>query len=214
MPDQPTRVLVADDHLIMRTGLCALLKAVPGCEVVAQAADGRQAVDLAALYEPDVVLMDLGMPALDGIAATCQILAAAPLTRIIMLSAHSDALHIRQAFEAGAAAYLLKESAFTEVVEALESVRKGVPFVSWQIPAKVKETLQQTAADAPPLTVRECQVLKMIADGVHSKQMALQLGISDKTIQAHRCNLMAKLNIFSVAELTKYAIRNSLSSLD
>ena len=111
-------------------------------------------------------------------------------------------------------AYLLKESAFAEVVAALDSVRNGVPFVSWQIPAKVKETLQQSAADAPQLTARECQVLQMIADGIHSKQIALNLGLSDKTIQAHRCNLMAKLNIFSVAELTKYAIRHNLSSLE
>jgi DNA-binding NarL/FixJ family response regulator len=213
-----TRILIADDHTIMRTGLRALLEKTPGCEIVGEAADGKQAVALAAEFLPDIVIMDVNMPILNGIEATKQILAAHAKTRVIVLSAHSDANLIRQSFHAGAVAYLLKDAAFDEVVRAIEATGKGEVYVSSHVAGQVMRSIMQSGLkDAPPdmpLSPREREVLQLVADGKSTKQVAQQLTVSVKTIETHRQNIMAKLNLFSVAELTKYAIRRGLTSLD
>jgi DNA-binding NarL/FixJ family response regulator len=213
-----TRILIADDHTIMRTGLRALLEKTPGCEIVGEAADGKQAVALAGEFLPDIVIMDVNMPVLNGIEATKQILAAHATTRVIVLSAHSDANLIRQSFHAGAVAYLLKDAAFDEVVRAIEATGKGEVYVSSHVAGQVMRSIMQSGLkDAPPdmpLSPREREVLQLVADGKSTKQVAQQLTVSVKTIETHRQNIMAKLNLFSVAELTKYAIRRGLTSLD
>ena len=213
-----TKIIIADDHTIMRTGLRALLAPTPGFEIVAEAADGKQAVEMSAAHTPDIVIMDVNMPVLNGVEATKQILAAHPKTRIIVLSAHSDANLIRQSFHAGAVAYLLKDAAFEEVVRAIEATQKGEVYVSSHVAGQVMRSIMQSGLnDAPPdmpLSPREREVLQLVAEGKSTKQVAQQLTVSVKTIETHRQNIMAKLNLFSVAELTKYAIRRGLTSLD
>ena len=212
------RVLLADDHQIVRDGLHALLSAEADLQIIGEAKEGRSAVQLAAELKPDVVIMDIGMPDLNGMEATRQILEAAPGVRIIALSMHSDRRFIEGMFKAGAAGYLLKDAAFEELARAVRTVTAGRPYLSPSIAAAVIDGYvnpspgSSTAADV--LTPREREVLQLLAEGNSTKQIALSLDVSVKTIETYRSRLMEKLDLHSVAELTKYAVREGLTFLE
>ena len=216
----PIRIVVADDHQILREGLKALLGEDPECEVVGEAEDGRSAVDLAERLRPQVVLMDIGMPILNGIEATRKILASAPQTRVIILSMHSDRRYIARALQAGAAGYLLKDAAFDEISRAIRTVTDGRKYLSPAIAgAVIDEYLQKALPDAAkekgaPLTSREREVLQLLAEGRSTKEIAGAIHVSVKTVESHRKNIMDKLEIHSIAELTKYAVRAGITSLE
>jgi DNA-binding NarL/FixJ family response regulator len=211
-------LLIADDHEIIREGLRGLVKAHPDLELLAEASDGRQAVDLALSLKPKVVVMDINMPSLNGVDATRQIMQANPSVGVIALSAHTDSKFVRSIFQAGARGYLLKESAFKELVLAIHTVHQGGIYLSPRLTNLVMRDYMQDVlsedAGKPVLSPREREVLQLVAEGKNTKEIAYMLGVSVKTIETHRQNIMAKLNMFSVAELTKYALREGLTSLD
>lgn len=214
-----TKILLADDHKITRQGLRSLLEDQPDMEVIAEADQGRTAVSLAAELRPNVVIMDVTMPDLNGIEATKQILAHSPNIKIIALSMHSDTLFISEMLKSGASGYLLKDCAFDELADAIRSVVAGKMYLSPSISGIVVDDYlhrlsKVEAPDSNTLTDREREVLQLIAEGKSTKQTALKLHVSIKTIETHRRQIMHKLNIFSVAELTKYAVRKGLTSLD
>ncbi|MEW6772016.1 MAG: response regulator transcription factor [Bacillota bacterium] len=214
-----TRIILADDHKIVRDGLAALLAKVPGLEVVAEAADGRTAVRLAREMLPDVVIMDISMPDLNGIEATRQIGAEASGVKVIALSMYSDRRLVVEVFKAGASGYLFKDCAFEELASAIQSVVAGDTYLSPKIAGvMVKELAAQSLTDTPVafsvLTAREREVLQLLAEGKSTKQIASLLHLSTKTVETHRQQIMKKLNIRSVAELTRFAIREGLVPLD
>jgi DNA-binding NarL/FixJ family response regulator len=214
-----TRVLIVDDHRIMREGLRALLGKQGAYLVVGEAEDGRKAVELAARLRPDVVIMDLTMPGLNGIEATRQIVAANPGMKVIALSIHSDRRFVRQVFEAGATGYLLKEGAFEELARAIHTVADGRAFVSPGIAGVLIDDLvrrmagKETPAGVRALSGREKEVLQLLAEGKSTKEIAAILQVGGKTVETHRRQIMLKLQLDSIAELTKYAIREGLTSL-
>jgi DNA-binding NarL/FixJ family response regulator len=206
-------VLLADEHTVVRQGLRGLLRAESDMEVVGEAETGRQAVQQAKSLKPDIVVMDIAMPLLNGIEATRQILKAVPSTRVLVLSCYSDAEYARQLHEAGAAGYLLKQSAVTDLVKAIREARKGnssfSPAISRRLLAQYRQALTNGAALTPrvtQLTSREAEVLQLIAEGKANKQIAAELHRSIKTVQKHRQQLMNKLDIHDIAGLTRYAI--------
>jgi DNA-binding NarL/FixJ family response regulator len=218
-----TRILLADDHQLIRAGLRALLEAEPGVQVVAEAGDGRTAVRLAAELSPDVVVMDISMLGLNGIEATRQIRAGRNGNgnrtgpKVIALSGHSDRRMVTEMLKAGGSGYIPKESAFEEVALALRTVMSNKVYLSPAVADVVVEDFSRgkAAGDASAfdtLTPREREVLQLVAEGKATKQVAMVLHVSIKTVETHRKNIMEKLGIDSVAELTKYAIREGLTS--
>jgi two-component system, NarL family, response regulator NreC len=212
------RILIADDQRIMREGLRALLVGSPGMSVVAEAENGRSAVELAREIRPDVVIMDVSMPDMNGIEATRQIAAAHPEIRVIALSIHADRRFVLQMFKAGAAGYLLKDCAFEELTRAIRVVLDGQSYLSPAIAGVVvgqfiRSLLNEDSLESPPLSAREREVLQLMAEGRSTKEIACRLKVSVKTIETHRQQIMGKLQLNSVAELTKYAIREGLTSL-
>jgi DNA-binding NarL/FixJ family response regulator len=211
------RIILADDHRIVREGLRALLSGEPDMTVIAEADNGRKAVSLAQELRPDLVIMDVSMPDLNGIEATHQILARDPLIRVIALSIHSDRRFVLRMFEAGAAGYLLKDCAYEELTRAIRVVAEGDPYLSQGIAGLVLGELlgRLLAGDpqGPELTGREREVLQLITEGHTTKQIASKLKVSVKTVETHRRQIMDKVKLNSVAELTKYAIREGLTSL-
>ncbi len=213
------KILLADDHKIIRDGLRSLIAAKANMEVVAEAEDGRTAVQLARKHKPDVVIMDIAMPELNGIEATRQILADAPRTKVIALSMHADSKFVGQMLEAGAMGYLLKDCAFEELDGAIRSVMHNRTYLSQGITGVVvddyvRRIAAQDQVAVNPLTPREREVLQLMAEGCATKEVAAQLYVSVKTIETHRQHIMEKLDLHSIAELTKYAIREGLTSLD
>jgi DNA-binding NarL/FixJ family response regulator len=214
------RIVVADDHKIMREGLRALLDKQSDMQVVAEAEDGLTAVRMARELSPDVVIMDIAMPDLNGIGATKKIKAESPAVKIIALSMHSDRRFIAEMFRAGASGYLLKDHSFEELSTAIRVVVANRIYLSPSIAGIVIEDyIHQLQKDegssvTSVLTDREIEVLQMIAEGNSTKEIALRLHVSAKTVETHRRQIMEKLNIFSVAELTKYAIRQGLTTLE
>ncbi len=214
-----TRIILADDHKIMREGLRALLEKQQDFEVTAEAENGLDAVQLAKKLRPHIVIMDIGMPGLNGIEATRQITADVPSTKVIALSMHSDKRFVIEMLKAGVSAYLLKDSASEELASAIRTVLADKPYLSPQRTGVVLKDYLSTLAKTEPsaftlLTPREREVLQLIAEGRTTKQIATALFVSVKTVDTHRQQLMEKLNLRSVAELTKYAIREGLTSLD
>jgi len=212
-------ILLADDHKIIRDGLRALIEKQPDMEVVADADNGRAAVELATKLRPRVVVMDVSMPDLNGIEATRQILSALPETKIIALSMHSDRRFVTEMLKANACGYLLKDCAFEELIRAIETVVSNHTYLSPGIADLVVEDFVhkptgERASVFSVLTNREREVLQLLAEGKTTKQIAADCHVSVKTIETHRQHIMEKLNIHSVAELTKYAIREGLTSLD
>ncbi len=213
------RILLADDHKITREGLRSLLDKQPDMEVLAEAQEGRTAVRLARELLPDVVIMDVSMPDLNGIAATRQIIDRVPKVKVIALSMHSDALFVTEMLKSGASGYLLKDCAFEELTRAIHAVVADKTYLSPSISGVVVNDylhhLSKVDFSGPDvLTDREREVLQLLAEGNSTKQIALKLHISVKTIETHRLQIMNKLDIHSVAELTKYAIRKGLTSLE
>ena len=213
------RILLADDHKIVRDGLRALLDSQPGMTVVAEADNGRATVRLARELLPDLVIMDIGMPDLNGIDATRQISNELPGVRVIALSMHSDRRFVVQMFRAGASGYLLKDCAFEELARAVRAVLKNQTYLSPAVAGPVMEDYIQylASADEPgfsALSPREREVLQLLAEGKSTREVAALLCVSIKTVETHRQQIMSKLDVHSVAELIKYAIREGLTSLD
>lgn len=211
--NNPITVLLAEDHLIVREGLRAYLELVDGIKVVGEAANGREAVAMTSKLRPDVVVMDIAMPLLNGLEATRQILRAQPHTKVLMLSAHSDDAYVAQVMALGAAGYLVKQTAAHVLPEAIRKVHKGSSFFSPSISKRRNEHDKKAHArgDLPgkaavPLSSREMEVLQLIAEGKANKETAEELHISVKTVEKHRQSLMDKLNIHDTAGLTRYAI--------
>ncbi len=212
------KIILADDHKIIREGLRALLEKNPDMEVAAEAQDGLTTVRLAKKLLPDIVIMDIGMPDMNGIDATRQIITETKDIRIIALSMHSDRRFVLQMLKAGASGYLLKDSAFEELALAIQTVMSGQPYLSPKITdVVIKEYIHNLPGNETTvftaLTTREREVLQLLAEGKTTKQIASFLNVSVKTIETHRQQMMEKLNIHSIAELTKYAIREGLTSL-
>jgi len=212
------RVLLADDHAIILDGLASLLERNTDFKIVGRAGDGLSAVRLAAELFPDIVIMDISMPGLNGIEATRRILAANPKRKVIALSMHNDSRYISEALKSGALGYLLKESAFEELIAAVRTVMKGQCYLSASIAGVVIKDyvrrLEKTESGAfSVLTPREREVLQALAEGLSTKEIACSLSVSVKTVETYRSQIMEKLDIHSVAELTKYAIREGLTSL-
>jgi DNA-binding NarL/FixJ family response regulator len=210
------RILLVDDHALLREGLRAILSRESGLEVVGEAGDGHAAVELARALEPDVVLMDVGMPGLNGIDATHRIKAECPHARVIALSTHSDRRYVRGMLEAGAAGYVLKVSAYDELREAVRAVAAGRVYLSAPIAERLAGEPVPPVAGGPEsaLAPREREVLQLVAEGHRSPEIAERLHISTLTVETHRRNLMQKLGLHSVAELTRYAIREGITHLD
>ena len=206
-------VLLADDHTIVREGFRTMLELEEDIKIVGEAQDGRQAVALIKQLRPDVALMDIAMPLLNGLEATRQVHRAVPKTKIIMLSAHSDDAYVANAIESGAVGFLLKQTSAHDVCRAIREVQKGGTFFSPSI-SKRQGRLNSPEVDrigvlqknAAQLTSREMEVLQLIAEGKSNKESAAELGISLKTIEKHRENLMKKLDIHDTAGLTRHAI--------
>ncbi|HZZ43678.1 MAG TPA: response regulator transcription factor [Tepidisphaeraceae bacterium] len=220
MPSKvPIRFVLADDHQMMRAGLRSILEQRPGYQVVGEAEDGRRTVEIVRETSPHIVLMDITMPDLNGIEATRQIMSISPGTKVIGLSMHSDRQMITEILRAGASGYLLKNSAASELLIAVESVMIGKSYLSPDVTRVVMdEMLGKNAPASEPsaftsLTTREREVLQLIAEGKTNKEIARSLEIGIKTVETYRGQVMDKLNLRSVAELTKYAIRNGLTSL-
>ena len=213
------RILLADDHRIMREGLRSLLEKQPDMEVIAEAENGRTTVRLSRELKPDVVIMDIAMPDLNGIEATRQIVAESPGVKVTALTMLSDMKFVREMLSAGASGYLLKDSAFEELGNALRTVTNNQTYLSPKIASLVvKDYLGSISTDdsstSPVLTNREREVIQLFAEGKTTKQIASCLYVSIKTVETHRKNIMDKLGFSSIAELTKYAIREGLTSLD
>lgn len=212
------RILIADDHKIVRDGLRSLLEKQPNMEVVAEAENGRKAVSLAIRRRPQVVIMDISMPDLNGIEATRQMLKELPDLKVIALSMHSDRRYILGMFQAGAAGFLLKDCAFQELASAIDTVAANKPYLSPSIARTVLEDFVRGPASSRPsapdvLTAREREVLQLLAEGWSTKKIASHLHVSAKTVETHRRRIMEKLGLKGIAELTKYAIREGLTSL-
>lgn len=213
-------VLLADDHTVVRDGLRYLLEAQPDIEVVGDAADGREAVKLATLLEPDIVIIDITMPELNGIEATYQIRQLCPSTRIIILSMHANTRHIARALEAGAQGYLIKESAGIEVVEAVRAVFAGHNYLSQAVSdTVVTDYVSQRRAvgyksPLESLSAREREVLQLVVEGKSSAVIASILNLSPKTVESYRSRLMQKLDISDIPSLVKFAIQQGLTPLE
>jgi DNA-binding NarL/FixJ family response regulator len=209
-----TRIVVADDHRIVREGLRRLLESRLDFSVVGEASDGEEAVEVSLREHPDVVLMDLSMPKLSGIDATRRITEAEKDSKVLVLSMHESPGYVEEVLRAGASGYLLKDSASEELVAAIDAIRAGDSYLSPAITQQVVDALAHPA-DRPSsavsvLSERERQVLTLIAEGLSSKEIAKELGVSLKTIESHRANLMDKLDIHKVSGLVRFAIRVGL----
>ena len=212
----PVRVLLADDHTLVRAGLRRLLESIDGMDVVGEAGDGLTLLDLAANLQPQVVLMDIAMPGLNGLEATGRMTKAWPDIRILILSMHQNAEYVRQALRQGAMAYLLKDSAPLELELALKAVLRGEtylsPAVSKGVVSDYVHRLRSDEQPADALTPRQREVLQLIAEGQSTKEIARRLDLSVKTVETHRTQLMKQLDIHEVAGLVRFAIRAGLVS--
>ncbi len=211
-------VIIADDHMIVRDGIRSLLEKQPDIEVVAEADNGRTALKHAQQLSPDVIIMDIGMRELNGIDATRQIIGKLPDVKILALSMYSDKQFIKGMLKAGASGYMLKDSASKELVDAIRIVADSKVYISPSIAGVVTEDYLEHLAEKDDsvrsvLTAREVEVLQLLVEGKSTKQTASTLGISIKTIEAHRKNIMKKLNIDNIAGLIKYAIREGITPL-
>ena len=212
------RILIGDDHTLVRHGLCKLLEARSDWEVVGQAGDGREAVASALALQPDVVLLDVGMPLLNGIDAAQQIVRKLPGTRVLMLSMHSDEAYVTRALQAGASGYLLKDAAGQELIKAVAAVAAGQSYFSPAIARLMLDDYVRRVAGKQvtdrysSLSDREREVLQLIAEGRTNKEVAEVLGISPATVETHRAHLMQKLDLHNTAELVLYAVRRGVIS--
>jgi two-component system, NarL family, response regulator NreC len=214
----PLRILLADDHTIMRNGLRLLLERQPDFSVIGEASNGHEAVELADLKAPDIVIMDVAMPMMNGIEATARITAASPKIAVVILSMHSDESYVLRALKAGARGYLLKDSAEGDLIGAVRAVAANKAFFSPAVSKFLAEDylrqMQQRGVEDSYdlLTARERELLQLIAEGRSTKDIAALLNLSPYTVETHRGNLMSKLNVHSVPELILYAVRKRIIS--
>ena len=213
MPQNPIAVILVDDHAIMRQGLRLLIEENDDIEIVGEAKTGREAIKIAAQHRPDVVIMDIAMPLMNGIQATQHILKASPTTKVLILSAHSDPEYVEQVVEVGASGYLLKHTSGEILAEAVRELKRGKTFFDPSVARELREKYQKAPKGAglvrkanTKLTFREAELLQLIAEGLVNKQIASELGISIKNVEKHRQHLMEKLNIHEIAGLTRFAI--------
>ncbi len=209
------RILVADDHEVVRRGLQALLEAHPGWEVSGEAADGREAVEKARQLKPDVVIMDISMPILNGLEATRQILKLNPTARVLILTMHESDQIVREVLDAGARGYVLKSDAGRDLVGAVEALRRYNSFFTSKVAEVVLDGYRGLGAEDDKLsrdrlTPREREVLQLLAEGKSSKEVAVELGLSVSTAETHRTNIMRKLDLHSISDLVRYAVRNNI----
>ena len=212
------RVVLVDDHQIFREGLRSLLATEQDMKVVGEASTGVEALHVVASTDCDVVLMDISMPEMNGIEATRQLLAEYPNIKVLILSMEADRRFIVEVLGSGACGYVQKDTAFTELATAIRASFSGETYLGPRISELIiKDYIQRIPAELPLtydcLTPREREMLKLVADGKNSKELAHEFGISIKTVEVHRHSIMKKLNLFSIAELTKYAIREGLTSI-
>lgn len=216
----PIRVLLADDHTLVRAGIRSLLESLPGIQVVAEASDGREALNLIEQHHPDVVLMDIAMSELNGLEATAYALREFPEVRVIILSMHANEEYVWQALRAGAKGYLLKDAGMAELELAVKSVARGETYLSPPISRQVitdymrrvggEEERGGSSRDIERLTPRQREILRLVAEGYTTQAIAQKLEISIKTVETHRMQLMERLNIHDIAGLVRYAIRVGL----
>ena len=214
----PFRILVADDHEVVRRGLCGLLGAQPDWEICGEASNGREAVEKALQLKPDVVILDVGMPMLNGLEATRQILKANPHIKILVLTLHDADQVVQEVLNAGARGFLLKSDAARDLVAAVEALRRDKIYFTPKVASMVLSGyLRRDGTPAPPetrgrsrLTPREREIVQLLAEGKSSKEVAVALGLSVKTAETHRSNIMRKLELHSVSDLVLYAVRNNI----
>jgi DNA-binding NarL/FixJ family response regulator len=208
------RVLLADDHSLVRAGIRLLLEGIAGVSVVAEAEDGHEALKLVAEHKPDVALLDITMPGLNGLDATARVIQESPRTRVIILTMHADDEYIRRAIQAGAAGYLLKNSHRHELELAIRAVAGGEAWLSPAISKRVIVAWSEKWLEFPPqeLTARQREVLQLIAEGLSTREIARRLSLSVKTVDSHRTQLMDRLGIHGIAALVRYAIREGIVS--
>jgi len=213
------RILVADDHEIVRHGVRNLLESEPDLEVIAEATDGRDAVVLCAKKNPDIAILDLGMPGLNGMEATRQIRKQSPTTKILIFTMHETERLVQEVFQAGAQAYVLKSDAGKHLIHAIRAIHQGERFFSSKVTEVIFEGfLRSASGDAPTIasddairpTSREHEIIQLLAEGKSNKEVAVVLGISVKTAETHRASIMRKLNFHSMSDLVRYAIRNHI----
>lgn len=212
---RPIRIIIADDHVIMREGVALILNGKPEFEVIGQAANGKQAVELAENLQPDIALLDVNMPELDGIAAARLIHESCPHTKILMLTMHNDDAIFFDTLQAGASGYVLKGARPDELIQALQEVHNGHVYLSPPMARKLVSSYLETA-DSPKncqldlLTEREMEVMQLLAQGLTNREVAEKLVISPSTVQTHRSHIMEKLHLNNRAELVRYALQNNL----
>ena len=216
--DKMIKVVLTDDHMIIRDGLRALLERQPDMEVVAEADNGRTALKHVKELSPDVVIMDIGMRELNGIDATRQIVKMSPGVKVLALSMYSDKRFVKEMLKAGASGYMLKDSAFTELIDAIRVIVGSKIYISPGVASIVLEDYLEDSTERESsirslLTSREIEVLQLLAEGKSTKQIALSLSLSIKTIESRRARIMQKIGIDNIADLTKYAIREGIVSL-
>jgi DNA-binding NarL/FixJ family response regulator len=212
------RILIADDHDVARGGIRALLENHPGWQVCGEAKDGRETVEMVAITKPDLILLDIGMPNLNGLEATRQILATAPEALILILTMHDTDQLVREVLRAGARGFLFKSDAGRDLITAIEALQQGRTFFTTRVSQLVLSGFldrDQPGEESPErnfelLTTREREVIQLLAEGKTSKEVAVALSLSVKTAETHRTNLMRKLDLHSVADLTRYAVRNGI----
>jgi two-component system response regulator NreC len=205
------RVLLADDHAMVRKGFRLILEAQPDMEIAGEAGNGREAVELAEKLHPDIVVMDVAMPELNGIEATRRLASSSPHTRVLALSMHKDSVYVREILRAGARGYLLKDSIDTDLISAVRAVARGDGYISPGVSDAVLSDYRRHVTDPLDLlTSREREVLQMIAESKTNKEIAVALNLSVYTIDAHRGKIMEKLNLHSTGELVRFAVRHGL----
>jgi DNA-binding NarL/FixJ family response regulator len=211
------KLLLADDHEVVRQGLRSMLEAQRDCQVVGEAADGRQAVALAKELNPDVVILDIGMPTLNGLEATRQILKMRPQTKVLILTMHESDSMIREVLDAGARGYILKTDAGRDLVTAVDSLRRNKTFFTSRVSQMILDGFlkgdprpKDSESGAVRLTPRQREIVQLLAEGKSSKEVAVALDLSVKTAETHRANIMRKLDCHSVSEVVRYAIRNKI----
>jgi DNA-binding NarL/FixJ family response regulator len=214
----PFRILVADDHEVVRRGLCALLRAQPNWEVCGEASNGREAVEQALKLKPEVLILDIGMPNLNGLEAARQVLKSNPNIKILILTLHDSDQVVREVLNAGARGFLLKSDAARDLVAAVEALRRNQTYFTPKVASMVLDgylhrnnrEVQQEITERNRLTPREREIVQLLAEGKSSKEVAVALGLSVKTAETHRSNIMRKLELHSISNLVLYAVRNNI----
>ncbi len=211
MPDPVTKILLADDHTIVRQGLKLIISSHADLQVIGEAANGREVLELAEKLKPDVILMDVAMPELNGIEATRRLREVSPRTKVLVLSMHKEAVYVREILKAGARGYILKDAIDTELISAIQSVARGDGYISPAISGTLLSDYRQNLTNPLDLlSSREREVLQLIAEGKTNKEVATRLNLSVYTVDSHRGKIMEKLNLHSTGELVRFAMKQGL----